>query len=87
MADLNYMASHVQIRGSIPLFWAQRANLRYKPRVEIDQERDHSVPLRRHVDSLVQSYGSVVAVNLVWIAAVLSHCFLRSEAAATVPAF
>ena len=36
--------SHVQIRGSIPLFWKQVANVRYKPGLEIENRQDAVLP-------------------------------------------
>lgn len=60
-------ASFVQIRGSIPLFWHQNPDLRYKPPptlLEVDPQDHHSTCLR-HMNDLMTMYGKVVCVNLV----------------------
>lgn len=57
--------SFVQIRGSIPLFWTQTPNLKYKPVPEITRDRDHQLASSKHFDSLLQQYGRQVAVNLI----------------------
>ncbi|XP_072880423.1 phosphatidylinositol-3-phosphatase SAC1-B isoform X1 [Hemitrygon akajei] len=36
-----YKASFVQTRGSIPFFWSQRPNLRYKPKPQISKSMNH----------------------------------------------
>lgn len=61
------VASHVQIRGSIPLFWSQQPNLKYKPKPRIAEgQRTESVAaFERHFKELGELYGSVIAVNLV----------------------
>ncbi|XP_022899829.1 phosphatidylinositol-3-phosphatase SAC1 [Onthophagus taurus] len=59
--------SFVQIRGSIPLFWTQLPDLRYKPPpklVEIDRE-DHNRACLRHLETTSQLYGRQILVNLV----------------------
>ncbi|KAG7558217.1 hypothetical protein FFLO_02870 [Filobasidium floriforme] len=50
--------SFVQIRGSIPLFWAEVNNLRYKPDMQIEA-------LKLHVEEQVRIYGDTYFVNLV----------------------
>lgn len=58
-------ASFVQTRGSIPLFWSQTPNLKYKPKPTISDGRDHLVAATRHIDAQLQYYGRQVLVNLV----------------------
>lgn len=58
-------ASFVQTRGSIPLFWTQSPNLKYKPKPTISDGRDHLGAAARHFDSQLLFYGRQVMVNLV----------------------
>lgn len=57
--------SFVQTRGSIPLYWTQTPNLKYKPKPTISDGRDHLGAASRHLDSQLQLYGRQVLVNLV----------------------
>ncbi|CAG9860329.1 unnamed protein product [Phyllotreta striolata] len=60
-------ASFVQIRGSIPLFWQQDPDLRYKPPptlLDVDPQDQHSMCLK-HMNDLMTFYGKIVCVNLV----------------------
>ena len=64
------LTSHVQIRGSIPLFWSSPVNLSYHPPVKIgEDDHENAVALRRHAEALAGSYsgnkGSIVFVNLI----------------------
>ncbi|CAN0466117.1 unnamed protein product, partial [Ectocarpus sp. 12 AP-2014] len=64
------VTSHVQIRGSIPVFWSSPTNLRYHPKVRIDPNQEASLrALRRHSEDLIRLYGKngggIVFVNLV----------------------
>uniref|UniRef100_A0A2K6U0Z2 Phosphatidylinositol-3-phosphatase SAC1 n=1 Tax=Saimiri boliviensis boliviensis TaxID=39432 RepID=A0A2K6U0Z2_SAIBB len=58
-------ASFVQTRGSIPVFWAQRPNLKYKPRPQISKVANHMDGFQRHFDSQVIIYGKQVIINLI----------------------
>ncbi|KAG8442678.1 hypothetical protein GDO86_011464 [Hymenochirus boettgeri] len=58
-------ASFIQTRGSIPFYWSQRPNLRYKPRPQISKAVNHMDGFQRHFDSQIISYGKQVALNLV----------------------
>lgn len=57
--------SYVQIRGSVPVYWAEINNLRYKPDLQIMDLADTVESSRRHFDAQVEQYGDVYAVNLV----------------------
>lgn len=60
-------ASFVQVRGSIPLFWQQNPDLRYKPPptlLEMDIQEHHAACLR-HLEELATLYGKQVLVDLV----------------------
>eukprot|EP00051_Salpingoeca_urceolata_P023163 m.389635 g.389635 ORF g.389635 m.389635 type:complete len:594 (-) comp20071_c6_seq1:182-1963(-) len=59
------LCSFVQTRGSMPLFWNQAPNLKYKPRVAVDATADHTKAFRLHVEDQIQRYGNNVAINLV----------------------
>ncbi|KAJ2065596.1 Phosphoinositide phosphatase sac1 [Coemansia sp. S146] len=56
--------SYVQVRGSIPIDWAQVINMRYVPKlnVTVDESRER---FNKHVMRLISNYNDVVAVNLV----------------------
>uniref|UniRef100_A0A8C0T2L4 Phosphatidylinositol-3-phosphatase SAC1 n=1 Tax=Canis lupus familiaris TaxID=9615 RepID=A0A8C0T2L4_CANLF len=58
-------ASFVQTRGSIPVFWSQRPNLKYKPQPLINKVANHMDGFQRHFDSQVIIYGKQVIINLV----------------------
>ncbi|OCH94928.1 hypothetical protein OBBRIDRAFT_768387 [Obba rivulosa] len=58
--------SHVQIRGSIPLYW-QQPGYSLKPAPQLSPERSHEQnveTLRRHLQKTVQKYGPHTIVNL-----------------------
>uniref|UniRef100_A0A336KBA1 Phosphatidylinositol-3-phosphatase SAC1 n=1 Tax=Culicoides sonorensis TaxID=179676 RepID=A0A336KBA1_CULSO len=57
--------SFVQIRGSIPLFWRQAPNLKYKPAPKIDNAKDHQTACQRHFENQLALYGKQVLVNLI----------------------
>lgn len=60
-------ASFVQVRGSIPLFWHQNPDLRYKPPptlLDIDPQEQNSA-CQKHIEALTLLYGRQVMVDLV----------------------
>lgn len=57
--------SFIQTRGSIPIFWAQLPNLKYKPKPEAVQGANHLEGLSRHFDFQVLNYGKQVILNLI----------------------
>lgn len=57
--------SFVQTRGSIPLFWQQAPNLKYKPRPKIEYDKDHQTACQRHFNEQFSHYGKQVLVNLI----------------------
>ncbi|KAF5898096.1 phosphatidylinositide phosphatase SAC1-B, partial [Clarias magur] len=61
----NSRASFVQTRGSMPFFWSQRPNLKYKPKPQISNSTNHLDGFQRHFDSQVIIYGKQVILNLV----------------------
>lgn len=58
-------SSFVQTRGSIPLFWYQAPNLKYKPKPQISLHEDHQSACARHFDAQIFHYGKQILVNLV----------------------
>lgn len=60
-----FVASFVLTRGSIPLIWRQRVNLKYSPAIEITDE-DKSVDLFiKHFEEQTKIYGDQVIINLI----------------------
>ncbi|XP_073962782.1 phosphatidylinositol-3-phosphatase SAC1 [Choristoneura fumiferana] len=57
-------SSFVQTRGSIPLFWSQYPNIKYKPACTLAHE-DHVTAYTKHLRDQQQRYGSQVLVNLI----------------------
>lgn len=62
-----HIYAHLQVRGSIPLFWDQNINIRYRPPFEIHSKGlKTSSSLKKHMASLKESYSEdIVLVNLV----------------------
>ncbi|XP_078690200.1 phosphatidylinositol-3-phosphatase SAC1-like isoform X2 [Branchiostoma floridae x Branchiostoma belcheri] len=56
--------SFVQTRGSVPLHWSQRPNLKYKPTPIISTALKQQDGFQRHFDSQIVLYGRQVNVNL-----------------------
>ncbi|ORY27995.1 inositol/phosphatidylinositol phosphatase [Naematelia encephala] len=57
--------SFVQTRGSVPLFWAEINNLRYKPDLQIMDIPETASALRTHLHQMIATYGTTYLVNLV----------------------
>lgn len=57
--------SYVQTRGSVPVFWAEVNNLRYKPDLQIMEKPETADATRRHFEDQVSQYGDNYLVNLV----------------------
>lgn len=58
-------SSFVQTRGSIPLFWNQYPNLKYKPSPDLQTGLDNVSAYTRHIENQIMLYGRQVLVNLV----------------------
>ncbi|XP_055358993.1 phosphatidylinositol-3-phosphatase SAC1-B isoform X2 [Betta splendens] len=58
-------ASFVQTRGSIPFYWSQRPNLKYKPKPQISKTVNHLDGFQKHFDSQIILYGRQVILNLI----------------------
>ncbi|XP_065189386.1 phosphatidylinositol-3-phosphatase SAC1-like [Sycon ciliatum] len=59
------IASFVQIRGSIPLFWSQRPSLQYAPPPKLVNTELQKEAFRRHCETQEVQYGYQVLVNLI----------------------
>ncbi|GAA5866136.1 hypothetical protein JCM3774_004094 [Rhodotorula dairenensis] len=58
--------SHVQIRGSIPLYWTQDAAKALKPPIEMALRDPFYSAAAKHFDSLFRAYGrSCIVLNLI----------------------
>ncbi|CAD6233880.1 GSCOCG00012319001-RA-CDS [Cotesia congregata] len=58
-------SSFVQSRGSIPLFWQQEPNLKYKPKPQLCSHENHQIAASRHLDAQIFHYGKQILVNLI----------------------
>lgn len=62
-----HLYAHIQIRGSIPIFWNQNINIRYRPPLEIHSkgQKTHDAILK-HFTSLKDDYSDdIVVINLI----------------------
>ncbi|KAK2462025.1 hypothetical protein APHAL10511_006488 [Amanita phalloides] len=57
--------SFVQIRGSVPVFWAEVNTLRYKPDLQIMDLQETVAAMKMHLKEQVSQYGDQLLVNLV----------------------
>ncbi|KAE8185684.1 hypothetical protein CF336_g7309, partial [Tilletia laevis] len=57
--------SYVQTRGSVPVFWAEVNNLRYKPDLLIMEKPETVEATRKHFEEQTQIYGTNYLANLV----------------------
>ncbi|GAA5994963.1 phosphatidylinositol-3,5-bisphosphate 5-phosphatase [Rhodotorula paludigena] len=58
--------SHVQCRGSIPLYWSQDVARGLKPPIEMAVRDPYYAAAAKHFDGLLRAYGgSVVVLNLI----------------------
>ena len=55
----------MQVRGSVPLLWAQPPTLKYTPKAVLEPGPASAAALERHMRELLRAYGSVTMVNLV----------------------
>ena len=57
--------SFTQTRGSIPLFWSQTPNIKYKPKVVINGTADHFLACKTHLMMENRLHGRNVCINLI----------------------
>ncbi|CAF0811378.1 unnamed protein product [Adineta steineri] len=58
------LCSYVQIRGSIPCYWSQLPNLRYKPKVIVLPSNNHMTAFRQHFEEQESYYGKQFLISL-----------------------
>ena len=64
--DSYRVASHVQIRGSIPLIWTQTPTLKYAPKLGISTDiRKNKAVAEKHFETTIDKYGEQVLINLI----------------------
>lgn len=73
---LNDKISFVQIRGSIPLYWSQCPDIRYKPTLTIDLSKEHLSAALKHAETMLKTYGRHVYVNLVRLFKIQKYKFV-----------
>ncbi|CAF1109646.1 unnamed protein product [Adineta steineri] len=56
--------SYVQTRGSVPCFWAQLPDLRYKPKVTVLPSNNHMTAFRQHFEEQEYYYGRQFLLSL-----------------------
>lgn len=61
--DTDHVYTYFQIRGSVPVYWAEMNNLMYKPKLLLGTS-DY-LPARLHFDKCISKYGTNYLVNLV----------------------
>lgn len=62
-AETPRVFSYLQTRGSVPVYWGEVINLKYKPNLQIGQSATDAAKL--HFDDQVKRYGRNYLVNLV----------------------
>jgi len=60
-----HRCAYLQTRGSVPVFWAEVNNLRYKPDLLIMDKHETAEATALHFEKQVAAYGEVYLVNLV----------------------
>ncbi|CAK5279942.1 unnamed protein product [Mycena citricolor] len=63
--EIGTQMSFVQIRGSVPVFWAEVNTLRYKPDLQVMDLQDTADMMRKHLEEQVSIYGAQALVSLV----------------------
>ncbi|KAJ7225879.1 SacI homology domain-containing protein [Mycena pura] len=64
-SEVGTQMSFVQIRGSVPVFWAEVNTLRYKPDLQVMDLQDTADMMRKHLQEQVLIYGDQALVSLV----------------------
>lgn len=60
------VASYVQTRGSIPLFWTQTPTLKYEPVLKVEEDMKKNIKAaEKHFNRTIEKYGENVLVNLI----------------------
>lgn len=58
-------ASHVQVRGSLPIMWQQIVDLTYKPKMRAIVTPSSGKVLQQHFRQLSGTYGAILALDLI----------------------
>ncbi|XP_002163746.2 phosphatidylinositol-3-phosphatase SAC1 [Hydra vulgaris] len=61
----NEIASFVQTRGSIPLYWSQYPTIKYKPKPMLTPSCNNIEGFKRHIDNQLAYYGKQILINLI----------------------
>lgn len=61
--SIDNIYTYLQIRGSVPVYWAEMNNLKYKPKLLIGET--NYLPAKSHFDNCISKYGTNYLVNLV----------------------
>eukprot|EP00158_Paraphelidium_tribonemae_P003429 Partr_v1_DN26119_c0_g1_i3_m10483 putative SAC1 suppressor of actin mutations 1-like (yeast) len=65
VACKDQLFSHVQTRGSIPLFWKQIVNTKYKPKMVVHSTPAAKDAMKRHLEEMKANYGAVLCFSLI----------------------
>ncbi|KAF9920806.1 hypothetical protein FBU30_009270 [Linnemannia zychae] len=57
--------SHIQTRGSIPIYWTQINNIKYTPKLQIFNNPDTAKTFSSHFETQKKLYGPQLVINLV----------------------
>ncbi|KAI7815952.1 SacI homology domain-containing protein [Gamsiella multidivaricata] len=57
--------SHVQTRGSIPIYWTQINNIKYTPKLQIFENPETENSFRKHFEIQKSFYGPQLVINLI----------------------
>ena len=61
----NFYTSFTQTRGSIPLYWGQTPNIKYKPAIDISGTADHTGACKSHFAQERGRHGRHTVINLI----------------------
>jgi hypothetical protein len=59
------LLSFMQLRGSIPLYWSQKANLKYKPKIKISAKEPATSGFQLHIKDQLNRYKNLILINLI----------------------
>lgn len=65
LIHMDMSCSFIQIRGSIPIFWTQKTNLKYKPLIKIDDSKNHNEVFQKHLNNQLRDFENKVLINLI----------------------
>ncbi len=64
--SVTFLVQFVQTRGSIPLFWSQKPNLKWQPFPQLSSITNHAQAVSSHMNMQQMSYPGIhVIINLV----------------------